>query len=154
MLDRTHETLVHVLETVLEQFAFAFCELVSQDELECESEDFVHSALSFSGPCSGELSITMPVKLCAEIAGNVLGMDAEEEDITEYAQDSLKELLNVYVGNVLTSLYGEDTLFNFGIPEISRIDSDEWLKKIADPDTIGVMVEGSPTLLRFHCIEQ
>lgn len=154
MLDRTHETLVHVLETVLEQFAFAFCELVSKDELVCDDTDYIYSILPFNGPCSGELAITMPVELCAEIAGNVLGMDAGTEDSTEYAQDSLKELLNVYVGNVLTSLYGEDALFLFGTPEITRIDKSKWQEQIADPDTFGVLVEDAPTLLRFHTIEK
>jgi hypothetical protein len=154
MADKTHTTLVHVLETVLEQFAFAFCELTPKEELETEETDFVHSSLSFDGPCSGELSITMPAELCAEIAGNILGMDSSDDDITDYAQDSLKELLNVYVGNVLTGLYGEDALFIFGTPEIMRFDESGWQEKIEDPNTIGVLVEDTPALLRFMVNEK
>lgn len=149
MADKTQTALVHVLETVLEQFAFAFCELTPKGELETDEVEFVHSSLSFDGPCSGELSMTMPAGLCAEIAGNILGMDSSDENISDYAQDSLKELLNVYVGNVLTNLYGEDALFIFGTPEITRFDETGWQEQIEDPHTIGVLVEDAPALLRF-----
>lgn len=149
MTQSTRDLLVQVLEKVLEQFAFAFCELVKKDELETEETEFVQSSLSFTGPKSGELSITMPAELCAEIAGNVLGLNPGEGDIVEYAQDSLRELLNVFAGNVLTTLYGEDALFDFGTPSIVRLDETEWQALIDDPSSIGITIEDSPALLCF-----
>lgn len=149
MPDRVNQTLVKVLETVLEQFAFAFCELVDKSELETDEDEFVQSSLSFTGPCNGEMSIIMPAELCAEIAGNVLGLDEDSGDVLEYAQDTLKELLNVYVGNILTELYGEDALFDFATPSLKRLNLDEWNELVKDSHAIGVLIEDTPAILRF-----
>ncbi|MBN2329094.1 MAG: chemotaxis protein CheX [Candidatus Omnitrophica bacterium] len=153
MTDQVQETLVQVLESMLEQYAFAFCELAPKNELETEEVDFVHSLLTFTGSRTGEIALTMPAELCEEIAGNILGGEMDNGELSEYAQDSLKELLNIYAGNVLTSLYGDEVSFDFDAPEIRNLDRIGWQSLIDDPLTIGVLVEDTPALLRFSARE-
>jgi CheY-specific phosphatase CheX len=149
MNNETQENLFEVLEHVLEQFAFAFCEIVDKDKVSDIPQEMIHSSLSFKGPYSGEIALVLSLDLCIELAGNVLGMDPGDEGVEDYGQDSLKELLNVLIGNLLTELYGEDAFFDFATPHNKCLDKDAWDALVADPSSLTMTIEDAPALLYF-----
>ncbi len=152
MNNETQEKIFEVLESVLEQFAFAFCETVDKDEIKDIPDEMIHSSLAFKGPYSGEIALVLSLDLCIELAGNVLGMDPGDEGVEDYGQDSLKELLNVLIGNVLTELYGEDAFFDFDTPSNKRLDKKSWDALVADPASFTMTIEDAPALLYFNII--
>ncbi len=149
MDNQTQEKIFGILESVLEQFAFAFCEIIDKSEIIDFPDEMIHSSLSFSGPYSGEIALVLSLDLCIELAGNVLGMDPGDAGVEDYGQDSLKELLNVLIGNVLTELYSEDILFDFAAPTNKRLDKNAWEALIKDPASFTMKIEDSLSLLYF-----
>jgi len=147
------ENLIAILETMLEQFSFLFCDPIPVEEIRSEETHFLRSALSFTGPRCGVLSMMVPNRLGAVIASNVLGTDPDAEDAINNAQDALNELINLLVGNLFPDLFGKDALFDFGIPESAGVDEKEWNKWLADPRVLGFSIDGEPALLYFNLDE-
>ena len=79
----------------------------------------------------------------------VLGMDQDDEIVQQRSLDSLKEVLNVICGNLLTVIAGEEPIFNLSVPETDTIGPDEWQQLIDDPDSQGFLVDDNPVLLVF-----
>ena len=57
------EKLNAVLENVLEQFAFMFCDPVTPDELPEPDGELMRASMAFTGPTSGRLTIAAPREL-------------------------------------------------------------------------------------------
>lgn len=72
--------------------------------------------ITFQGPVSGKLFITLPDLLSRIIAANMLGIDENDPELQQKSIDATKELLNIICGNVLPKLYGEKVLFRLGSP--------------------------------------
>ena len=114
-----------VCKSVLEELAFLFCE--SQDASAFQY-DHIHDAheasMMFTGPVTGKLEIATGQGLCLVIAGNMLGIEPDEdaEKIRIYADDALKEALNVLCGRFLTEAYGVEAVFNLSAPVVGKLD--------------------------------
>ncbi len=54
--------LSEVLENVLEQFAFMFCEPVEADQVAPPAGELLHASMTFSGPSTGRLDMAAVVK--------------------------------------------------------------------------------------------
>lgn len=111
------ETLYNVAEDVLEKLAFIF----SFPEDERETIDYSSATgarVSFSGPFTGTLIMAVSGEALPELAGNMLGLDDEDETTPEQQQDALKELINVVCGNLLPAISGKQSVFNVNPPEI------------------------------------
>ena len=48
----------------------------------------------------------------------MLGIDENASDAATKGIDAVKELLNMIVGNFLTASFGEDAIFDLGLPRI------------------------------------
>ncbi|MDM8549640.1 chemotaxis protein CheX [Desulfobacterales bacterium HSG2] len=117
MNEEVKETLYNVAEDVLEKLAFIF----SFPEDERENMDYsgaMGSRVSFAGPFTGALVMAVSVEALPELAGNMLGLEDEEETTLEQQQDALKELINVVCGNLLPAISGKKSVFNVNPPEI------------------------------------
>ena len=134
---------------VFEELAFMFGEEADAAELPPPSPSGVLAAMSFSGPLSGRIELAVPAAMRAEIAANVLGIDTEDPEAEAVGDDSLKEVLNVTCGQVLTRLAGEEPVFDLAVPEVSPLSVEGWKKLAAAPETAGMLVDESPTLLRL-----
>ena len=150
MDNQTHEKILEVLESVLEQFAFMFYELIPKEELPQPESNIIQATLAFSGPHHGELSITSTNDLCRIISGNLIGLEPDDEGIDDYSKDSLSELINVLIGHLLTALYGKNILFDFGTPDVRDLDQAEWDELFDNPSTIGILIEDIPALLQYQ----
>ena len=141
------EVLAEVFCSVLERESFMFGYAVDKDEASpCSSMQ--RADLTFNGSVvSGIVSIILPEPLTLELAANILGAEPEEDFVKEQAHDALGELLNVLCGQFLTTVKGEDPIFNLGVPQVNGIDNDQWQDLLKLDCTTLLMVEDEHNVL-------
>lgn len=94
------QLLADVVAETLEQFAFLFGEPAGEGEAFAAPGAYLEAGIGFEGGGErGYLTIAAPLDMCREMAGNVLGMDAEEVP-DDAVEDAIKELANVLVGSL------------------------------------------------------
>lgn len=76
----------------------------------------------FVGPHCGTLAVTMPDKLTATIAANLLGSDEPVE--VWMAHDTAGELANVVCGHILPDLFGANDVYRIEAPQLLPADTD------------------------------
>jgi chemotaxis protein CheY-P-specific phosphatase CheC len=105
--------------------------------------------MEFAGPFTGALILMAPRAFCDQTAANVLGLEADEPEAQRGAEDALKELLNIACGNLLTTLAGEEPVFDLSIPKVEAISGDEWKAVATSPATAGFVVDDWVVYLRL-----
>jgi len=123
---------------VLEKQAFLFPERMPAAELPQQSGNMFCASMGFSGSAGqkGEIDFYAPEAMCREIAANSLGVDADSPEAEEMAMDSLKEMLNMVCGNFLTSLAGQDVVFDLTVPTAVLVTKAEWDAVLARQDAL------------------
>jgi len=107
-----------VICRILSDSAFIFADPLENDDKPIIDEWRAQGvSLTFSGHCDGALSLWAEDDFLRGAAANMLGVDEDSEKATEKGLDALKEILNIIVGNLLTTVYGSDPVFDLGIPE-------------------------------------
>ncbi len=104
MEQNRNDVLRGVFSSILENMAFMFADAAEEEEIFDAGAPYVRAEMTFQGPTKGTIAIAVPEAMCPELAGNILGIDPEDEMIAARPHDALKELLNVTCGNVLTAL--------------------------------------------------
>jgi CheY-specific phosphatase CheX len=148
-----NDVVSEVFCSVVEQIAFMFAEVASLEDMAGMDQAFVEASMSFDGQLRGRLSMAVPKDACAQIAGNVLGMEPDDPFVIRGAADSLKELLNVTCGHILTSLAGDRPVFDLSIPQVADLDEAGVQSLLAAPDTVAFRVEEAPVLVRLELRE-
>lgn len=133
---------------VAENLAFMFGELAEDGPVPAPDRR-VMASMRFTGPYGGAIEIAVPFEMCAEIAANVLGVDPDDERISVDPLDALKELLNVTCGHVLTSLAGDEPVFDLTVPETSDMNKQQWTAMTENPETVAFLVDENPVLMRL-----
>ena len=131
-----------------------FGEPAEGDELPESSGEYVQAKMFFKGDISGEISITIPTEMCAEIAANVIGTELDDEVAIARGLDSLKELLNVTCGQFLTSVAGVEPVFDLSVPETLEVDSKKWDELLNDDNSLTFQVDERPVVLSLLTEEQ
>ncbi len=145
------DTLGEVFGEIVEQMAFMFVEAIEEgDEAVPAPSECLIAHLKFGGEFSGKLSIAVPTEMCAELAANMLGEEADDPDAIAKGTDALKELLNVLCGNLLTAFAGEDPVFDLGVPESLPFSPEDWEALKASPVTVPYIVDEYPVLLHIN----
>ncbi len=152
MAESHKKMLENVFCDVLENLAFMFGEIAEEDITRGPGE-CLRAQMRFTGPITGSLCLAVPREMCPTIAANVLGLEPDDEAAISDAGDALKELLNVICGHVLTSLMGEEPVFDLTVPEVSPLDADEWRALAQLQDTAAFIVEAYPVLLHLEVEE-
>lgn len=112
----------NVCKLILEELAFLFCE--SQDASSFDYGQLIdpHKAcVTFNGPKNGKIELAAGRNLCLLLSSNMLGIEPDEADAVAYAEDALKEALNVISGRFMTEAYGDTAVFSLSAPEIGDI---------------------------------
>ncbi|MEN6624722.1 MAG: chemotaxis protein CheX [Candidatus Sumerlaeia bacterium] len=134
---------------VIEQLAFMFAEPAEKEAIPTPDGECVSVAMRFEGALAGGLRLAVPAAMCGELAGNMLGMDPDDEQAIAKGLDALKELLNVICGNILTDIAGEEAVFSLSIPTSQALTAAEWAAFQAEPATLGFQVDEHPALLQL-----
>jgi len=101
-------------------------------------------SLRFKGTPSGMVHMWVSEGFACSIAANMLGLDMECETAKEKGLDALKKLLNMIVGNLITAAFGEEPVFELGLPQ--RIDRTLLQPHADNPDAIWLQADGNPVL--------
>ena len=128
MNEQAIEILTRVAGETLEQLAFIFS-FPEEERDTLEDDSLVATSVSFAGPFSGTLVMTISAQILQELTANMLGMDDEEEIALDQQHDALKETINVICGNLLPAIAGKKAVFDLDAPKI--IDEAEAIKKAA-----------------------
>jgi len=144
--DLLKKTFTHVLE----QYAFLFGDPLEEAGTPSEPGPCLCASMEFVGSIRGKLSLAMPIALCQELAANVLGLDVEDAETDAAATDSLKELLNITCGNLLTAMAGDQVIFDLSVPEAAAFSSEEWQAWRASPKTVAFLVEDELVMLQLE----
>ena len=139
------QSLGEVFCDVIEALAFMFGEETSKQDLPQQMDTCVEARMSFTGPLRGELAIAVPAQTCAEIAANVLGVDEDDGLSNEEAIDAL----NITCGHELTTLAGEEPVFDLSVPVVTQLGADGWAKFMRSVATSGFLVDEGPMLLQL-----
>lgn len=140
---------------VLEKSVFMFGERVDANTLADQEGEFALASIRFTGQVAGTLEIAVPRAMCAEMAANMLGTEPGDEASTHQAEDTLKEILNVMCGNLLTVLAGDTAVFDLTIPQLASLSPEGWSRLARDSATLGFDVDGiSAVLLRLDMMEK
>jgi CheY-specific phosphatase CheX len=84
--------------------------------VECE-EAMQTAMVSFKGPFSGLLYISVSSSLLPILSSNMMG---EEENAPSLEHDALCEITNIICGNVLPALYGFKPVFHLDAPVLTQ----------------------------------
>lgn len=147
MQSSTQEQLSGTFLEVVEQLTFMFGEPIPKEELGAEGTEFVTAAMTFKGDLVGELTVSVPVEITAEIAANILGLEPEEVEPEDMRRDALAEMLNVVCGHVIMAMVGTDANFKLDSPVTSPVDEDQFNKMMLSDDFIGLMLDDNPVFL-------
>ncbi len=101
---------------VLSDMAFMF--ISDPDETSPAPNYTLETRISYRGPHTGTIHLRCDGRFAAALAGNLLGLDAMDNEADQQRLDALKELMNVVCGNLVTALYGTDGLYDLTIPEV------------------------------------
>lgn len=148
-MDETRQQqMTQCLAAVLETFGFMFAEgPVPVADLPGGVPDPRLVRMSCRGPSHVTVTLAAPPEFCRTLAANVLGLEAlDSPDAGRFADDTLKELLNVVGNRLVTESYGTQAEFEFGIPELQPCHGGTWAAFAADAATLAFLVEGQPLL--------
>ena len=111
--------------------------------------DTIRASMRFIGPSQGMLALAVPREICPQIAANVIGLEPDDEKVNTHAEDAIKELLNVTCGQVLTTMAGDEPVFDLTVPVVELLSEDGWSDMIESPNTIAVIMDDLPLLLHL-----
>ena len=114
--DNIREKIFNTAVSVLQQTAFIFADEFCGDEAFSDTMDGV--SVEFRGPENGVVQLWIAPGMGASIAANMLGVEEDSIDAAQKSSDALKELANIFTGNLLTALYGTEPIFELGIPQL------------------------------------
>lgn len=134
---------------VIERMAFMFWEVAEAEELPASAPRAVLAHVSFKGPIEGTLALAVPVAMSTELAANALGIDRNDPAANAKGEDSVKELLNVVCGNLLTAIAGDEPTFELSIPQILELNEAGWKKLETDDDSCAFIVDEYPSFVRL-----
>ena len=146
------DILYRVLEESMENLAFMFAESVDYSEISMNDTECVKVSMNFTGDLyNGSLLMILPNNISNELAANILGIDDFSEEANNLGHDSLKEVLNVICGRVLTEIFGMEPLFDLSIPELEIISSNDLDGHTNDTNLCCAIIDDMyPIILKFQ----
>jgi hypothetical protein len=143
--NEVRERAAEVIGRILSESVFIFSDPLDEsgrpvlDTWECRGV-----ALDFTGYLNGSMALWSGEEFLKSSTANMLGVDEESEPAREKAMDALKEILNIIVGNLLTTLYGQEPVFDLGIPRV--LERGQLVQDYHDGNALWLAVDGNPIL--------
>jgi len=139
------DKIIEVITKILEEAAFVFTDTLSNEDMPDPSTwDATGVVLQFYGPVNGEMRMWASNGFARCVAANMLGISEDEPAAAEKGLDALKESLNIIVGNYLTTIYGEEPVFDLGLPE--PIEENKLVEDCANSDAVLLTADDHPIL--------
>ena len=148
MDSKEKEIAFNICSKIFEDMAFMFSEPVDDNQIDSGSETFIRTNMSYAGAKTGRIEIIVSLDLAKNLAMNMLGIDEPEDLEPDSIIDATKELLNTFCGNILTSVYNDDDIFDLTIPETSEINNAAWKSLLAGGEYLAVNIDEEPFLVK------
>ena len=142
------DTIAQMTSEVLEQLAFIFADPATTDELPETLSGVSAVRVGFRGDANGMLTIVTGPEVCAELASNITGEDAEEVSI-ETAQLALSELASVLCGHALTEIVGSEPVVDLDPPEILDDADRVWNTLRSCESSVILLADDCPFILQL-----
>lgn len=139
-MSQPNDNLKKVLATMFESWAMMFPDEEPYPEIAGGGErgDKHHVSVFFEGVAVGRVDLWLSDDLARSLAVNVMGlMDLDEVD-GGLIEDALRELGNLMCGHFLTMNYGNQHVFNVGLPMVDKKD----LSPAEYAEKVRLLVEG------------
>lgn len=104
------------------------------------------ATLTFSGVVKGKYEILCKKSFGQLLVQNLLGEDSDVDDSQVF--DALKEMTNVMSGNLLTTCFGNDAVFDLNRPEV-RVASKEDMELFMTRHTFYFIADDHPIAVTF-----
>lgn len=145
-----NEMLIKVCCDVFENLSFMFGEIIDLSEAESDSDAFISATMSFKGDKTGFLELVVPSETADTLAYNILGIDESEDLPPGSAIDALRELLNTICGQLLTTLFGDQPIFDLTVPETKTLTLEQWDELVENDQYLAISVEDEPILTKIN----
>lgn len=111
------EKATHVITNIMGCGAFVFVDpLPVSQQPDSATWEAIGVELSYAGPQKGHLSLWASMPAIRNLCANMIGAEEGDSIPLDKLVDALKEILNMIVGNLLTVVYGEEPVFELGLP--------------------------------------
>ncbi|MFH1420197.1 MAG: chemotaxis protein CheX [Planctomycetota bacterium] len=149
MQEQKTATLTTIFSEVLANLAFMFTE---DEQAEPSPGDlWFETTISYTGPHAGTLRLHCPAPFAKLLAANLLGVELNEDDGFDEAEDAVKEFMNIVCGQLVTAMHGCDDVFNLTIPEVRHLIETPDLSGQVDGDVARLCVDGYLVQLICTC---
>lgn len=112
------------LQNALERMAFVFSEPVDQSAGEVLAQATFHATIDVSSEeRSAWLTVSATNGFVREVAASMMGMENDEVDVDEHGGPTVCELANVFGGELVMSMGGDEAPLRLGLPR--QLDDDE-----------------------------
>ncbi len=119
------DTILNTAAEILENWGMFLVDRANSSlEIFEVDEPFLLAELDFKGVVNGKYQILTQKKFAELLVSNLLGEEPENVD-EQSAKDAVAELVNVMSGNLLTSQFGEEEIFDLTPPKVEIIDSEK-----------------------------
>lgn len=106
------------LQNALERMAFVFLDVAEESPGEVLAQAAFHAAIDVS---NDERSVWLTVSatggLVREVAANMMGLESDQIDVDEHGEATVCELANIFGGELVMSLGGDETPLRLGLPQ-------------------------------------
>ena len=141
-----HHEILDDVDCIEAKAVLNFLDYWQPDDIEIP--DAIKASMEFCGEEGfGSISLTVPALMCMELASNILGMEPDDPNSQNKAEDALKELLNVITGRLATGIFGSKPVFTLSVPEVVIMDRDSWINGFNDPNTLKFSADSRLVLL-------
>lgn len=132
--NQTASEVATILSDVLADLAFMFGG-PEEHPLRPRPETWIECSIGYSGPVTGAIRFRCTRSFSVMLASNLLGVDPSDVDVKRKAEDAVKELVNIVCGHVVTTLHGDDAVFDLSIPRVAELaDAPDWESDADDAD--------------------
>ncbi len=133
-------TLATIFSEVLANLAFMFTE---EEPADPEAGDlWFETAISYEGPSRGTLRLRCSSAFTVKLAANLLGVDVEESQAENQAEDAVKEFMNILCGQFVTAVHGTVDIYNLTIPQMAPLTEMPDLGLPDSPERTTLSVDG------------
>ena len=108
-------------------------------------EPWLAASVAFTGPFDGEVRVSLPRPLCADLAGAFCGVPPDSLDPAQVA-DFAGELANMVCGSWLTQTHRTER-FALASPVVADAAAADVVAAAADPGALGLVLHATPLLL-------
>ncbi|MCA8966453.1 MAG: hypothetical protein H6838_05790 [Planctomycetes bacterium] len=115
----TKDCFQETLQNALERMAFVFVETAEESPGEVLAQATFHATIDVSSDeRSAWLTVSATNGFVREVAASMMGLETDEIDVDEHGEPTVCELANIFGGELVMSLGGDENPLRLGLPRV------------------------------------